>query len=167
MRGVAHAARRVAQALAVGGGRPLCTTGAARAAAPPSQAARSRYSDDGHIYDAIVVGGGVVGLSVARALAVKGASVAVLEREDAVLAAASTTPTHLRTRTHTHAPTPTTSTQPNECKWLPPSHARHTNPRMPQCMVLHAGQRTVVCSPHPPFVPHGKRPSCDRPLWAR
>lgn len=41
------------------------------------------------VYDAAVVGGGVVGLAVAQSLAVRGASVAVLEREDSVINAAS------------------------------------------------------------------------------
>jgi len=42
-----------------------------------------------HVYDAVVVGGGVVGLSVLRELAVHGHSVALIEKEEHLVAGAA------------------------------------------------------------------------------
>lgn len=58
----------------------------------PSSATRGQDVDDDvydDVYDVGIVGGGIVGLSVARECAVRGYSVVLLEREDVVSAAAS------------------------------------------------------------------------------
>ena len=50
---------------------------------------RSDDEPEERIFDALVIGGGVVGLAVARDIAVRGHSVCVVEREDAFAASAS------------------------------------------------------------------------------
>jgi L-2-hydroxyglutarate oxidase LhgO len=63
----------------------IIPSGSVSASSPAAEAT----TDDERVYDVAVIGGGVVGLAVARELAVRGKKVVLLEREDAPAAGAS------------------------------------------------------------------------------
>ncbi len=88
-------------ALAAGGGLVLglCAQASSRRAS-----ARCRPPPAAATYDAVVVGGGVVGLAVLRELAVHGHKVALIEKEEHLVAgAASSGNSGLSLRAHSAA----------------------------------------------------------------
>ena len=64
-------------------------TGSSLTLAPLRARASAAAESEAGVYDVAIVGGGVVGLAVAREIAVRGRTVVLLEREDAPAAAAS------------------------------------------------------------------------------